>query len=471
MEQRQFNETIGADPDDRELCVLSYSSNRETWDYYNYSDAGMGELTVNDQSFYDCADKLLLYDLLIVESVTTPNQNWGRENNRKWSYLQVVEREILRSDTDLNEVCVKMRVRVRCGDGVQGTPYAPEGLSSSGAYTLDNYNDRNRYAGNSSSRESRRIHTQIREETVSAARLFISNVETQGLIREEDELVLIAHIEHVGEQALSGRESYPSRYAVGHEHGYLVRSSANNRHYRASSHTGQPMSSNAACSKYQSAQSKKVGNTRLMLSRVPWSAIDSLSFDDLKNTLGVSNLKSHRKKSYFLKKYIKSEVEETIPILNQYSLQRIEEEMDTGSGGDTLDTYLTVEPDGGYSITAMSDLEVSKDGNEFITIPAGKYLVVADTSGNDSTLLAYRRDMAQLFRTISVVGLSHRFASMFTIQGTNGDDETNVSVGHRLRNAVKYAGSVPGVQEDMKKKEAKDGADVNLGFNWKKRLG
>ena len=60
---------------------------------------------------------------------------------------------------------------------------------------------------------------------------------------------------------------------------------------------------------------------------------------------------------------------------------------------------------------------------------------------------------------------------MFTISDENGSDEANVSVNHRLQDAVKYAGSVPEVQEDMKKKEARDGVDVNLGFNWKKRLG
>ncbi len=470
MEQRQFDETIGAEPGNRHLSVITYASNRQTWDYFDITDDG--ELTVNDEAFFNCVDKLALYDLLIVQSVSEPNQTWGR-NNQKWAILEMVESDVLQSSDHLNEVCVRMRIRVRCGNGQVSVPYVPDGYPRSGNYPLNDYQQRNNYAGNTNSRSSRQTHEAIRDETLAAARFFMNQVEQQGHIAGEDELVLLLNIENLREQNLSGRESYPSRYAVGHEIGFLC-SSSNNRHHRyASGNTGRIMSSNAACTKYQSAQVKKVGITRLMLTRAPWSAVAELGFSDIQGTLLVKDLKSHRKKTYFLEKYKKDEIKETIPIINQYSLWKIEAEIDTATGGDTLDTYLSVESDGGYSITAVSDLEVSTNGTEFITIPAGKYLVVADIGdeSNKTTLLSYRRDMAGLFQRISVVGLSHRFASMFTISDENGSNESNVSVNHRLQDAVKYAGSVPEVQEDMKKKEAKDGVDVNLGFNWKKRLG
>ena len=67
MEQRQFDETIGAEPGNRHLAVITYSSNRQTWDYFDITDDG--ELTINDEAFFNCVDKLALYDLLIVQSV------------------------------------------------------------------------------------------------------------------------------------------------------------------------------------------------------------------------------------------------------------------------------------------------------------------------------------------------------------------------------------------------------------------
>ncbi|MBK38331.1 MAG: hypothetical protein CMB45_05010 [Euryarchaeota archaeon] len=470
MEQRQFDETIGAEPGNRHIAVITYSSNRNTWDYFDINDDG--ELTVNDEAFFNSVDKLALYDLLIVQTASEPNQTWGRIN-QKWAILEMVESEVLQSSEHLNEVCVKMRIRVRCGDGETSTPYVPDGYRASGTYPLNDYQQRNNYAANTNSRTSRRTHEAIRDETVAAARYFMDHVEQQDLIAGEDELVLLMHIENLQEQNLSGRETYPSRFCVAPVMGLLCGNSTNRHHRHASGNMGKIISSNAGGTKYQSAQTKKVGITRLMLTRAPWTSMAELGFDDIQETLLDNDLKSHRKKTYFLDKYKKDEIKQTIPILNQYSLWKIEAEIDTATGGDTLDTYLSVESDGGYSITAVSDLEVSANGTEFITIPAGKYLVVADIGdeSNKTTLLSYRRDMAGLFQRISVVGLSHRFASMFTISETNGSDEANVSVNHRLQDAVKYAGSVPEVQEDMKKKEAKDGVDVNLGFNWKKRLG
>ncbi len=470
MEQRQFDETIGAEPGNRHIAVITYSSNRNTWDYFDINDDG--ELTVNDEAFFNSVDKLALYDLLIVQTASEPNQTWGRIN-QKWAILEMVESEVLQSSEHLNEVCVKMRIRVRCGDGETSTPYVPDGYRASGTYPLNDYQQRNNYAANTNSRTSRRTHEAIRDETVAAARYFMDHVEQQDLIAGEDELVLLMHIENLQEQNLSGRETYPSRFCVAPVMGLLCGNSTNRHHRHASGNMGKIISSNAGGTKYQSAQTKKVGITRLMLTRAPWTSMAELGFDDIQETLLDNDLKSHRKKTYFLDKYKKDEIKQTIPILNQYSLWKIEAEIDTATGGDTLDTYLSVESDGGYSITAVSDLEVSANGTEFITIPAGKYLVVADIGdeSNKTTLLSYRRDMAGLFQRISVVGLSHRFASMFTISEANGSDEANVSVNHRLQDAVKYAGSVPEVQEDMKKKEAKDGVDVNLGFNWKKRLG
>lgn len=470
MEQRQFDETIGAEPGNRHIAVIGYSSNREHWDYLDMADDG--ELTINDEAFYNCVDKLALYDVLIVQSVSESNQSWGR-NNHKWAILEMVESDVLQSSEHLNEVCVKMRIRVRCGDGQTSLPYVPDGYTGSGNYPLNDYNTRNTYSQNTNSRSSRRTHEAIRDETVAAARFFMNQVEQSGHIVGEDELVLLVHIENLAEQSLTGRTRYPTRYCVAHEIGYLCQSENHAHHRYNAGGAGVIISSNAACTKYQSAQVRGVGTTRLMLTRAPWNAIAELGFSDIKGALSVDDLKSHRKKTYFLDRYKKDEIKETIPILNQYSLWKVDEEIDTATGGDTLDTYLSVESDGGYSIKAISDLEVSANGTEFITIPAGKYLVVADTSdeSNKTTLLSYRRDMAGLFQTISVVGLSHRFASMFTISDENGDNQANVSVNHRLQDAVKYAGSVPEVQEDMKKKEAKDGVDVNLGFNWKKRLG
>ena len=155
----------------------------------------------------------------------------------------MVESDVLQSSDHLNEVCVRMRIRVRCGNGQESIPYVPDGYSSSGNYPLNDYQQRNNYAANTNSRSSRQTHEAIRDETLAAARFFMNQVDQQGHIAGEDELVLLLNIENLREQNLSGREAYPSRYAVGHEIGYLC-SSNNNRHHRyASGNTGRIISS------------------------------------------------------------------------------------------------------------------------------------------------------------------------------------------------------------------------------------
>jgi hypothetical protein len=169
----------------------------------------------------------------------------------------------------------------------------------------------------------------------------------------------------------------------------------------------------------------------------------------------MKKIKIMKRESYFLDAYCASTYEgfeDIVHINDEYGLIKLDDDVQQGSGGDTLDELLKVNPDGGYSLSIVSTIEITEDGSTYMEIPSGNYRVVSKATV--SSLLDYRQNIPSTFGKILVSGIKHRYAAMFIIDEEEEEEDVSVNITPTLQEAV----------------NAEEEEDISIGSDWLNRL-
>lgn len=430
MRKEIFDRTFGREVNSGDIAVLSkgYSGNH-TRDYQTIN-------FLNDQHLFTIRTikTLLTHNVLMVERISSPTQTWNR-NNRIWEYYSLEESSFIEDANNSDTCAMIMRMRIRRGSGSNDVyvPTTAEHLCDERLSRLSTYNantsDQNRF----------------RTETQDVANFFLDS-HLDSMV-DGGEFILIVVIDSIKGIQTSNSINF-QRFAYLNSEETV---NANQQHY---------LRRNAFGSKYSSCQQGTLqfdGNRNsisYMVSRRINNDIFNWNLTEIKQLLRRNKSKSMKTKSYFLDKYCASLYDELIHINDEYALVKISDEMQQGSGGETLDQLLRVNPDGGYSLSIVSNIEITDDGQSYMEIAAGDYRVVS--KAEVSSLLDYRKNIPSTFNKILVSGIKHRFAAMFIIDDAdNEEDDVSVTI-------------TPTLQEAVDAEEEDD--DINVGSDWLNRL-